>query len=322
VTKASKQFEELVARVEALLAPAGAQIKTPDRIRSSLDGRMREVDASIRTMVGSVPVLITIECRDKKRVQDQAWIEQLVTKKEFIGAAKTIAVSSRGISIPAMELARRKGIETRLLSQLPDDVIKAWISGANWGIYRRDWKLVQFSFRFFEPSYTKEQVSDAFALFSCARPEQLAIFRDSVGRDCSAIDIFRTILECKNDNDLDISSSDLTVHRRRLDARLPDGSISLAHGSRSLPITEMSFLVDFKKVLVGGGNQPRFGNYQDGKGSICYLADYSTTIDGLDSVECTLSFRKDVNTSVTSCGISLLDKRSGELQVGPLRTIN
>ena len=40
----------------------------------------REVDASIRYQVGSVPILITIECRDRVAVQDSTWIEQLVQK--------------------------------------------------------------------------------------------------------------------------------------------------------------------------------------------------------------------------------------------------
>lgn len=59
-----REFERLITRIEKMLAPMGAEIKSPDRIPDKVTGQLREVDASIRYTVGSAPVLITVECRD------------------------------------------------------------------------------------------------------------------------------------------------------------------------------------------------------------------------------------------------------------------
>ncbi len=91
-----REFERLVARIEADAGPRGLRIKSPDYIRCRTTGRLREVDASIRTQIGTVEVLVTIECRRRSKVQDVTWIEQLATKKDTIGASHTIAVSASG----------------------------------------------------------------------------------------------------------------------------------------------------------------------------------------------------------------------------------
>jgi hypothetical protein len=94
----------LASNIEATLAPSGARVKSPDRIRDKIAGQYREVDASIRYKVGSVDLLITVECRDRSRLEDVTWIEQIATKQAHIGAARTIAVSSKGFSRACYEL--------------------------------------------------------------------------------------------------------------------------------------------------------------------------------------------------------------------------
>lgn len=48
-----KQFEQWVARIEADAGPRGLIISSPDRIRCKITGHLREVDASIRTRIGT-----------------------------------------------------------------------------------------------------------------------------------------------------------------------------------------------------------------------------------------------------------------------------
>ncbi len=110
-----RELEKLVSRIEADAGPVGLVVKSPDRIKCKLTGRLREVDASVRIPVGTSSVLITIECRKRKSRQDVTWIEQLATKKQHIGAAKTIAVSSTGFSDEAHAVARQVGIDLRRL---------------------------------------------------------------------------------------------------------------------------------------------------------------------------------------------------------------
>lgn len=76
-----QEFERLVARIEADAGPRGVIVTSPDRIRCKITGRLREVDASIRSRIGTAEMLVTIECRRRAAVQDVTWIEQLATKK-------------------------------------------------------------------------------------------------------------------------------------------------------------------------------------------------------------------------------------------------
>src|SRR5437764_662447 len=120
-----REFELLVARIEAALSPLGASVKSPERILDLISGNLREVDATISYQVGEGRVLITLECRDRQSVEDNTWIEQLVTKQRSIGATRTIAVSSRGFSEPALRKAAHFGIDARVARDIvPGDVLK------------------------------------------------------------------------------------------------------------------------------------------------------------------------------------------------------
>jgi hypothetical protein len=120
-----REFERLVARIEADAGPRGLRVKSPDRIRCRTTGRLREVDASIRSQIGTVEVLVTIECRLRSKVQDVTWIEQLATKKDAIGASHTIAVSAAGFSEDAQRIATQHGLSLRKLSEVGIDDINA-----------------------------------------------------------------------------------------------------------------------------------------------------------------------------------------------------
>jgi Restriction endonuclease len=113
-----REFEQLVARIEADTGPLGMIVTSPDRIRCKVTNRLREVDASIRSRIGSAELLITIECRRRSKVQDVTWIEQLATKKMAIGADRTVAVSASGFSAEVEKIADLRGISLRKLSKI------------------------------------------------------------------------------------------------------------------------------------------------------------------------------------------------------------
>jgi hypothetical protein len=121
-----RKFEQLVATIERLMAPKGAIVKSPDRIRDIDTNRLREVDASIRLRAGSIEILVTVECRRRSRIADVTWIEQLATKRNKIGASKTIAVSPLGFSNDARKCASRYGIELKILGEITSSDIEAW----------------------------------------------------------------------------------------------------------------------------------------------------------------------------------------------------
>ncbi|HEY8248550.1 MAG TPA: restriction endonuclease [Hyphomicrobium sp.] len=113
-----REFERLIARIEADAGPQGIVVTSPDRLRCKSTGRMREVDASIRAKVGTAEMLVTIECRRHRKTQDVTWIEQLATKKASIGADQTIAVSVSGFSPEAHTVASHVGISLRKYSEI------------------------------------------------------------------------------------------------------------------------------------------------------------------------------------------------------------
>jgi hypothetical protein len=120
-----KDFEQLVARIEKDAGPLGLVVTSPDWVLCKITGRKREVDASIRSRAGTTNILITIECRKRHPKQDVTWIEQLVTKRDAIGAACTIAVSSSGFTPNAVAVANRHGIQLRRLSEVSAATINA-----------------------------------------------------------------------------------------------------------------------------------------------------------------------------------------------------
>jgi len=122
-----KEFENLVARIERVLAPAGALVKSNDRIVNYKTGRKRQVDATIRYRIGPTPCLIVIECRKHKRRQDDTWIEQLVTKRINLRADRLIAVSATPFTPQAIMSAEGSFVELRQISELSDSIIYTWL---------------------------------------------------------------------------------------------------------------------------------------------------------------------------------------------------
>ena len=113
-----REFERLIARIETDARHLGIIVTSPDHIRCTLTGALREVDASIREVVDGVSRLITIECRKRRGRQDVTWIEQLATKRPSIGADKTIAVSASGFSAAAHKVAAAHQIEVKATRDL------------------------------------------------------------------------------------------------------------------------------------------------------------------------------------------------------------
>ena len=139
-----KLLERLTASFERVLAPKDAVIKAPDRLKDQDTGRMREVDVSIRYQIGSAPILITVECRDRSRIDDATWIEQLACKRDSIRANATIAVSSKGFGEPAQKKAKRLGIQLRHVRAVHDAETAHWFESLLIHVAYLTYKLKRF----------------------------------------------------------------------------------------------------------------------------------------------------------------------------------
>lgn len=125
-SKEWRDLELLVKKIESVFAPVGAIIKSPDHIFDRVSLENREVDVSIRTQVGSVEVLILVECRNRNKVQDVRWIEEIYSKHRDLGGSRSIAVSANSFSEQAIKKAKFYNIELRTFDEITDEVVSSW----------------------------------------------------------------------------------------------------------------------------------------------------------------------------------------------------
>jgi hypothetical protein len=140
-----KEFEQLVARLEEAIMDTPLSIKTNDKVEDLVTGQKREIDISIRGTLGSHPVFIIMECRDRPKDQDITWIEQLATKREQVGADIAVAVSSKGFFKPAYKLARIKNIELRTLTEIDHDTIVGWFEPTSIPVHHHTHRIINLN---------------------------------------------------------------------------------------------------------------------------------------------------------------------------------
>ncbi len=121
-----REFEKLISYLEESLCPFGVKVLSPEYIKGKLSRRSREVDITLRASVGSTDILIMVECRDRKDVEELNWLEQISGKKKDIEANKAIAVSTSGFSASAIEYAKNTGIELRTYGAVNPNEIVLW----------------------------------------------------------------------------------------------------------------------------------------------------------------------------------------------------
>ena len=110
-------------------------MKSPDFIEDRVTGEKREVDVSVRVRIGTSPVLLLVECRDRNDVQDVTWIEQVDHKCHDLKASKVIAVSSSGFSEAARTKAAFLGIETRRMEDVSPEMIRGWFQAEEMQVF-------------------------------------------------------------------------------------------------------------------------------------------------------------------------------------------
>ncbi len=220
MTSAWRQFEKLIAQIESAMAPSGAVIKSPDRISDNLTGEAREVDASIRYKVGTVPILITIECRDRSGVDDVRWIEQLVEKKRSIGASITVAVSSSGFTEPAIKKAALSGIEIRTLTDASASDFVKWLQTQNITVDLSEWSMVDLALTLYDFSGDAELIASVQQAFREKGPLAPFLIRNFDGKH---FHIQNILIEWEKMNGTffpDNISADGTKVRRNLHQRI------------------------------------------------------------------------------------------------------
>jgi hypothetical protein len=126
MARAGRDLERLVAVLEELLRPAGLLVRSPDHLRDTVTGGLREVDVAIHASEDG-PVIAICECRDRAGVEDVTWIEQVVTKaRDLEGSPPAVLVSSSGFSDAARTKAQTYGHDVRLVTNVTLEEFRSW----------------------------------------------------------------------------------------------------------------------------------------------------------------------------------------------------
>ena len=240
-----KDFELLIKKIKNILTPKGAVIKSPDYLADKITGRHREVDLSIRTQIESKPVLITVECRDRqKKNEDVTWIEQLVTKATDLEVFKTIAVSSKGFSTEAIKKANYYGIDIRIISHLNKEDIINWLSIKEVTKVNNKFSIVSVNFPH-KVTLDEKSIKE----FKNKFKNQKEMFLCSVDNKYHTLDqVFINLI-----GNRDIYSSltcDQSKVRKDFSFVLADYTIAFKIGNKTYSIEYINFIVDLWRELV------------------------------------------------------------------------
>lgn len=117
-----RALELLVKRIKEHQLP-DATIRSPEFVPDKDTSQPREVDIGIRMLSHGDPIFIAIECRDRGALQAVEWVEQLICKKQSVGANVLVAITSSRFSKPARIKALKHGVILAQMSpKLPADL--------------------------------------------------------------------------------------------------------------------------------------------------------------------------------------------------------
>jgi hypothetical protein len=256
------------------MAPSGATIKSPDHIPDMLTGQQREVDASIRYKVGTCPILITIECRDRRGIEDVTWIEQLAEKKRAIGASITVAVSSSGFTGPAVKKASMSGIEIRTLNESSANRFIQWLKVQNVVVEVNEWAFLGVAFSLYDFHDNAELNPASQQLFREKGHDATILLRNSDGR---RFHIENILIEWQKWNGTFFPAdlpSDGTKTRITLHQRFPPNGLHVetTKGNFDIAVIHISLSLSRSKVPVPVS---RFTEYSDPSSQLVQTAEWN-----------------------------------------------
>jgi hypothetical protein len=117
--KRTNDFQKLVYLVRVNLAQ-GATVTESKMLTDRVTKRPREVDVCIEGHVGGHPVVVSVECRDHKRIADVLWVDAMKAKHERLRTNALILASRSGFTPEARDTAAGYGIQTFSLSDVEE----------------------------------------------------------------------------------------------------------------------------------------------------------------------------------------------------------
>lgn len=137
--KRSNDFQHLIFLIKQQLAEDSVvtESKMPvDRVT----GSKREVDICIETAIAGHNVILCIECRDHKRINDVTWVEQMKSKHDRLPTNILVLATQSGFTPEAQKVAEAHGIETIVMEKMNEDEAKD-LFGENGALWSKTYEL-------------------------------------------------------------------------------------------------------------------------------------------------------------------------------------
>lgn len=122
-----KRFEKLVVNLQKEMSP-DAEITLNDKVLGRQTGIKREIDISIRKIVGQFEILIVIDCKDYAKPIDVKKVEEFLGLVNDIGANKGAIVSASGFSKAAKTRAQGAGVDVYSLVDAEDHDWRSYVA--------------------------------------------------------------------------------------------------------------------------------------------------------------------------------------------------
>jgi len=152
MSKASDDFEKLIARTHELLEGDSASVEWNERIPDPDNPTQgRQIDVLVRKN-GLVNL---IECRLHKVPQDVQWIEELIGRRASLQADAIVAVSASGFTSGAIRKANKYGVILKDLCALTDEEIIAWARSIEISVFYYRYDEFRLSFFFDSDDFDK-----------------------------------------------------------------------------------------------------------------------------------------------------------------------
>lgn len=191
-------MELLVGNLERALDGTGAVVESPGWLFDRDSESDREVDVVVRQRVGSVDVVVMLECRDRRETAGVDWIEQVASKRNGVGAARAVAVSTSGFSSGARRKALSLGVELREVVEVESREVLEWLQLREMRLSLMRSSVVSASVVAFDVGWSPRVVAGIQAL-SGAPLGHAAFVSDTDGERLSVLDLwdrFSRDLEC------------------------------------------------------------------------------------------------------------------------------
>jgi hypothetical protein len=122
-----KRFETLVGKIQQELTP-DAKVILDDKIMGRRSRTLRQIDISVRRVIGQFEILIVIDCKDYAKPVDVKDVEDFLGLAEDVGANKGALVSFSGFTDAAKTRAKDAGVDVYRLIDAEDHDWQSYVS--------------------------------------------------------------------------------------------------------------------------------------------------------------------------------------------------